>query len=66
MEKLGQTSIAVYGGVNGSTLLRDFTIFDINQNKWIEVHPFNGPLHFINQPQMLFNFHSAFIMGGFS
>lgn len=63
MQKIGEASIAVYGGIHGNLSLRDLSVFDINKQKWTEVFPLNNPLVAISQPKMYFEMSSILLMG---
>lgn len=62
MTKLGETCFAVYGGVNGANL-RDLSVFDVNQNKWTEVHPFNGPVPCLTNSKLYYDQRSLYLFG---
>lgn len=63
MQKIGEASIAVYGGIHGNVSLRDLSIFDLNKQKWTEVFPLNNSLISISQPKMYFEMSSILLMG---
>lgn len=62
MQKLGETTLAVYGGSNGKNL-QDISVYDFIHDQWFEVYPLNGPLPLLIQPKILFDFSSLFMFG---
>jgi hypothetical protein len=53
----------IYGGTNGNKILRDITVYDLNQNKWVEIYPFNGPLKPLNNSHLLYDYNSLYFIG---
>lgn len=66
MQKIGEASFAIYGGIHNNLNFRDLSVFDINNQKWTEIFPFNNPILLITQPKMYFELNSILLMGNIS